>query len=341
MSSKPGKTKSKATRWGKAATAKPAAAAGGRGGIVGMETDEARRIRNAARFAAHIGGGSNSQQQGSGKKRSRWAMGNGSGSNSTDPVRGTSSSLEKSYFRLTSAPKPSDVRPPEILMRSLRHVKRKWATEEDYEFVCDQLKAIRQDLTVQAIEDGLTVDVYQTHGRIALESGDMEEYNQCQSRLKELHLSGVPGVSMDEFTGYRLIYSLYRENHREVNATMMDLSQEARQGEGVAHALGVVKSYHMGDYCTFFRLYFAAPAMSSYLMDFLVMRMRRRAIKTMIKAYLPTIPLSFIQEQLRFDSRDSLLEFIDKDVEAALAAPKDGEEAAIDVKATRAAWARL
>lgn len=60
----------------------------------------------------------------------------------------------------------------------------------------------------------LTVDTYQTHGRIALESGDMEEYNQCQSRLKELHLAGVPGVSMDEFTGYRLIYSLYRENHR-------------------------------------------------------------------------------------------------------------------------------
>ncbi len=56
--------------------------------------------------------------------------------------------------------------------------------------------------------------MYQTHGRVALEFGDMNEYNQCQSRLKELHLAGVPGVSMDEFTGYRLIYSLYRENHR-------------------------------------------------------------------------------------------------------------------------------
>lgn len=30
-------------------------------------------------------------------------------------------------------------------------------------------------------------------------------------------------------------------------------------------------------------------------MDYLVMRMRRRAFKTMVKAYLPTIPLSFIQ----------------------------------------------
>ena len=44
---------------------------------------------------------------------------------------------------------------------------------------------------------------------------------------------------------------------------MMDLSTEKRQGVGVAHALEVVKAYHMGDYCTFFRLYFDAPAMSS------------------------------------------------------------------------------
>ncbi len=43
-------------------------------------------------------------------------MGNGGGPGSgTDPVRGTSTSLEKSYFRLTSAPDPADVRPPSVL----------------------------------------------------------------------------------------------------------------------------------------------------------------------------------------------------------------------------------
>lgn len=44
---------------------------------------------------------------------------------------------------------------------------------------------------------------------------------------------------------------------------MMGLSQLEREGSGVAHALGVVKAYHMGDYCNFFRLYFDAPDMSS------------------------------------------------------------------------------
>lgn len=43
---------------------------------------------------------------------------------------------------------------------------------------------------------------------------------------------------------------------------MMDLTASQRQGDGVAHALDVVKAYHMGDYCTFFRLYKNAPNMT-------------------------------------------------------------------------------
>jgi len=41
-------------------------------------------------------------------------------------IKGTSTNLEKAYFRLTSAPDPSDVRPEPILKKALKMLKKKW-----------------------------------------------------------------------------------------------------------------------------------------------------------------------------------------------------------------------
>lgn len=64
-------------------------------------------------------------------------------------LRGNSQALEKSYARLTSLPNAADVRPLPVLRQSFQLVMRRWTEERDYAYVREQLKAIRQDLTVQ------------------------------------------------------------------------------------------------------------------------------------------------------------------------------------------------
>ena len=67
-------------------------------------------------------------------------------------VVGVSTKLEKPYLRLTSAPDPKTVRPLPILEQALELLKKKWRSEQNYAYICDQFKSMRQDLTVSADE---------------------------------------------------------------------------------------------------------------------------------------------------------------------------------------------
>ncbi|KNA25782.1 hypothetical protein SOVF_003800 isoform A [Spinacia oleracea] len=214
-------------------------------------------------------------------------------------IKGTCQEIEKRYLRLTSAPDPSTVRPEEVLEKALHMVQ---SSQKNYLYKCDQLKSIRQDLTVQRIRNELTVKVYETHGRLALEFGDLPEFNQSQSQLKSLYGEGIAGCHM-EFSAYNLLsISLLSNNRKDLLSLMSRLSDETKKHEAVKHALSVRSAVTSGNYVLFFRLYKSAPNLNTCLMDLCVEKMRFEAVKCMSRTYRPTIPVSYVAQVLGFAS---------------------------------------
>ncbi|KAI3748661.1 hypothetical protein L6452_11909 [Arctium lappa] len=216
-------------------------------------------------------------------------------------VKGTCQEIEKRYLRLTSAPDPATVRPEEVLEKALVFVH---SSQRNYLYKCDQLKSIRQDLTVQRIRNELTAKVYETHARLAIEVGDLSEYNQCQSQLQTLYAEGIKGCHM-EFSAYNLLCTiLHSNNNRDLLSMMSRLSVETRKDEGVKHALEVRAAVTSGNYVMFFRLYKNAPNLNTCLMDLYVEKMRYAAVKCMTRSYRPTLPVSYVAQILGFPTAD-------------------------------------
>nr|XP_009771209.1 PREDICTED: leukocyte receptor cluster member 8 homolog isoform X1 [Nicotiana sylvestris] len=214
-------------------------------------------------------------------------------------VKGTCQEIEKRYLRLTSAPDPATVRPEEVLEKALNMVQ---SSPKNYLYKCDQLKSIRQDLTVQRIRNELTVKVYETHGRLAIEVGDLAEYNQCQSQLKTLYAEGIKGCDM-EFAAYNLLcVILHSSNNRDLPLAMSRLPAEARENEAVKHALSVRAAVSSGNYVAFFKLYKTAPNLNTCLMDLYAEKIRYAAVRCMSNSYRPTVPVTYIAQVLGFTS---------------------------------------
>jgi hypothetical protein len=174
--------------------------------------------------------------------------------------------------------------------------------------MCSQFKSLRQDLTVQRIKNHFTATVYEIHARIALETSDMVEYNQCQATLKTLYELGIPG-HVEEFTAYRILMLLHGRNRSELNLFVGQLTSKQKADPFVQHALNVQRAVSMGNYHAFFRLFLDAPNMGGYIMDHFSDRERIKALITMTKAY-KTLSLPFIRKELAFDNLAHAQEFL-------------------------------
>ena len=219
------------------------------------------------------------------------------------PVVGKCEDLEKRYFRLTAAPNPDTVRPLRVLEKTLDLLKKKWKSENNYGYICDQFKSLRQDLTVQHIKTEFTVSVYEIHARIALEKGDLGEYNQCQTQLRALYAQNLGGHPM-EFKAYRILYFIHTSNRTDMNDLLADLTATEKKDPAIKHALDARSALALGNYHRFFQLYLTTPNMGGYLLDMFVGRERLSALANICKAYVSILanPCSLTSPLLCHDS---------------------------------------
>ncbi|CAD7950686.1 unnamed protein product [Amoebophrya sp. A120] len=102
------------------------------------------------------------------------------------PVTGKSLALEKSYLRLTSEAKATDVRPVAVLKEAFARLET-GAKEKSWNYVSDQLRAIRQDLLVQNLGNTeFAATVYSANAIWALHYRDLGQFHQCAMQLKAM-----------------------------------------------------------------------------------------------------------------------------------------------------------
>lgn len=138
--------------------------------------------------------------------------------------------------------------------------------------------------------------------------GDLNEYNQCQTQLKELYEENRDCVqNQPEFIAYRLLYYVFLSCNEKYDGgssdmlkIMTSLTNDQRSHPAIAHALKIREAIAFGDYLSFFRSHFSTPNLGHHLTSLIAPTMRIRGLRRMAKSYKPTLDIDVCIEQLGF-----------------------------------------
>ena len=258
-------------------------------------------------------------------------------------VVGTCQDLEKPYLRLTTLPNPATIRPPDVLKRALAHVLERYESDGDYPHALEQFKSIRQDLTVQSIDDELAISVYESNARTSLSVADYGEYSQCQARLftlYELAKEGkaasrrrrrkenkalkehrelapiVASANEGEFRAYRVLFQCMMNDTVALNSVLNEELAVPVQWQQpmVRTSLALVHSVQTKDYVSFYKALKTLPTKgpARRMLKQLRRGMRDSAVRALFSSYRPTLPIVFIRKVLGFKKCSSCRAFLIK-----------------------------
>ena len=237
-------------------------------------------------------------------------------------VTGTSTELEKRFFRLIGSPDPAAVRPEPALVRSLHHLRMRADEGAPYLYLSDQLKAVRQDLVVQHIKGCLAVEVYEWHAALALSSGDAAELGQCAVQLTELWAvarieGGARAAAADsaqiDFAAVRLITSAHGGDTVGAAGILCGLPRATLNDTRIQTALSVRAALAADNVVRFFKLKAMAQPLTLAAMEWCCPRVRTRALAALVRAAPPkgaTLPLHFLMNVLGFDGEAATAAFV-------------------------------
>ncbi|CAF2960440.1 unnamed protein product [Rotaria sp. Silwood2] len=223
------------------------------------------------------------------------------------PLIGTCEKLEKNYLRLTSAPNPSTIRPLAILEQAFSFVLNKYKLNNDWSYISNQLKSIRQDLMVQSIRNDFSVLVYEENARIALEMSDLDQFIQCQTQLELLYDSGCNPTHLIEFLIYRLLYSLLLNDDKKANRILIEIDEvniSTEKSNNLNVVLDFCSSCRRKDYIQLFRLYKSLPRLACCLVNFFIDIYRKQMIQILIWGFAPTLPTDVVTTMLAYESNE-------------------------------------
>lgn len=148
----------------------------------------------------------------------------------------------------------------------------------------------------------------------------MNEFNRCQTQLKELYAQGVASQHVVEFTCYQLLYCLFAQQHVDTTTFLQSLTEEQRRDAAVRLTLRICAAIRREDVASFFALYEreTLPFECKHFMTLFFKRLRTIALYSLLNTLgwreeatcriKPAVSLEMLRRLLHFESVEEAID---------------------------------